>query len=315
MSIFSFVSLLLYSTLVAGQSYGFVYPSADQANLVFELGQNIDIQWKSPFKAINLAFIAEDGPLFQFFSQNNKGNQFTWAVNVNNSGSSSPYYYLYFENAADNSQHDYSALFRVDDPLSASSPTAAATVTVTPSPSLKGSPTIITGGATVIVTKAVTLSPTTASTAAASSTNSADSSTGLSRGAKIGIGLGVPLGILILVGLAFLAVWSSWRHSRAAKRDAVLPGISNLGDGGYATDNIPVVGGAGYLSPPGYSQQGAKLTKPHGYVAVQQYPLMSELPTLNQRVPGVQELPHGFYEPRELDATNTGIDSSNRGYR
>ena len=182
---------------------------------------------------------------------------------MNNSGSTSPYHYLYFENVADNSQHYYSALFRVNDQGNANSSTAAATV---------------------IVTKAITLSPTAAAT---TSTNSADSSgsTGLSRSAKIGIGVGVPLGILFFIGLAFLAVWSSWRHSRAAKRDATLPGISNLDNDGYAIDNVPVVGGAGYGLAPGYSQQGASLAKPHGYVAVQQYPLMSELSAVNQPIP------------------------------
>lgn len=72
MLIFPLASLLLYSALTAGQSYGFVYPNAtnpNQADLVFDLGQNIDIQWNSPFKAVKLAFKAEDGRLFQFFSR------------------------------------------------------------------------------------------------------------------------------------------------------------------------------------------------------------------------------------------------------
>lgn len=67
MFVCSLVSILLFNALAAGQSYGFVYPNAP--DLVFLLGQNIDIKWNTPFKAIKLAFIAQDGPLFQFFSR------------------------------------------------------------------------------------------------------------------------------------------------------------------------------------------------------------------------------------------------------
>lgn len=191
---------------------------------------------------------------------------------------------------------------------------ATATVTITPSPSLQASPSTVAGGSTVIITQAITLSPTTASTAAASVTNSADTSgsTGLSPGAKLGIGVGVPLGILFILGLAFVAVWSSWRHSRDAKRDAGLPGLSNPGNSGYATDNIAM---ASYAVPEDSGDQGAKLVKPTGYVPVRQYPPMSELPTVQERNAGVHELPPGSYQPQELDADNAGVDQKNRGYR
>jgi hypothetical protein len=72
------LSLFTYSILVAGEDYGFIYPNATKAsdqNLVFLLGQEIDIQWNSPFAAIKLAFIAEDGPVFEFFSR----KSCTWA--------------------------------------------------------------------------------------------------------------------------------------------------------------------------------------------------------------------------------------------
>ena len=57
---------------MSGEDYGFIYPNAtnpSDENLVLELGQMIDIKWNSPFTAIKLAFIAENGPVFQFFSR------------------------------------------------------------------------------------------------------------------------------------------------------------------------------------------------------------------------------------------------------
>ena len=72
MLLYSYILLFVCSILVAGENYGFVYPNAtnpSNENLVLELGQVIDIKWNSPFTAIKLAFIAEDGPVFQFFSR------------------------------------------------------------------------------------------------------------------------------------------------------------------------------------------------------------------------------------------------------
>ena len=66
------VLLLCLGQQVLSKSYGFVYPNATDSNdesLAFLLGEEIDIQWSSPFQAIKLAFIADDGPVFQFFSR------------------------------------------------------------------------------------------------------------------------------------------------------------------------------------------------------------------------------------------------------
>ena len=52
--------------------YGFAYPNATDPvdkNLALDLGQIIDIQWRTPFPTINLGFIAEDGKVFEFFSR------------------------------------------------------------------------------------------------------------------------------------------------------------------------------------------------------------------------------------------------------
>ncbi|MCJ1384644.1 hypothetical protein MMC17_007762 [Xylographa soralifera] len=309
--------------LVAGEDYGFTYPNAtdpSDENLVLELGQVIDIKWNSPFTAIKLAFIAEDGPVFQFFSQNNTGSSLTWAVNVNNSDSSQPYYYLYFENEDDNSQHYYSALFRIDNPVDAeSTATAAATVTITPSPTLQASKS--TGGATtIIVTKAITPSPTTASSlvttalasltstigaAGASSTGQVtDDSSGLSQSAKIGIGVGVPLGVLLLVGLAVIAVWSSWRHSRAAKRDSETPGIYHgAGTGGYVNPGIPPTLAAGYGGQQSAYQQHAENLEKKGVTGYTPVPQP------------IHELQQNTTEPQELGTYDAGHDSGYRDYR
>ncbi|MCJ1401188.1 hypothetical protein MMC11_004400 [Xylographa trunciseda] len=312
---YSIILLFICGSLVAGEDYGFVYPNATSSadkDLVLELGQVIDVEWNSPFSAVKLAFIAEDGPVFQFFSQNNTGSSLTWAVNVNNSDSSQPYYYLYFENENDNSQHYYSALFRIDNPVNAeSTATAAATVTITPSPTLQASKSTK-GATTVIITKAITPSPTIASslitTASASSTStvgaagasstgniSQDSSSGLSQSAKIGIGIGVPLGVLLLVGLAVIAVWSSWRHSRAAKGDSETPGMHHgAGIDRYANPGMPSTIAAGYNGQhSAYDQHAEKLEKQgvHGYAPVPQ----------PNEVSGVHELPQNTTEPQELD--------------
>ena len=245
----------------------------------------------------------------QHLPENNTGNSLTWAVNVNNSDSSQPYYYLYFENEDDNSQHYYSALFRIDNPVNAeSTATAAATVTITPSPTLQASKSTD-GATTVIITKAITPSPTTASsimtTASASSTGTVgaagasstgtvtDASSGLSQSAKIGIGVGVPLGVLLLVGLAVIAVWSSWRHSRAAKGDSETPGIHHgPGSGGYVNPG----------QQSGYHEQAMKLEKQGvtGYAPVPQ---------------PIHELPQNTTEPQELDTYDAGHDSGYRDYR
>ncbi|MCJ1389513.1 hypothetical protein MMC18_002370 [Xylographa bjoerkii] len=329
MLLYSFILLFICSVLVASEDYGFVYPNStnpSDENLVLELGQVIDIKWNSPFTAIKLAFIAENGPVFQFFSQNNTGKSLTWTVNVNNSDSSQPYYYLYFENEDDNSQHYYSALFRVDNPVNAeSTATAAATVTVTPSPTLQAAKSAD-GATTVIITKAITASPTKASSikptasASSTSTNGAarasstgtiahDSSSGLSQSAKIGIGVGVPLGVLLLVGLAVIAVWSSWRHSRAAKGDSESPGIhQGAGTGGYTNAGIPSALAAGYGGQQSaYDQHAEKLEKQgvHGYAPVPQ----------PGEVPGIHELPQNTTEPQELGTYDAGHDSGYRDYK
>ena len=233
-------------------------------------------------------------------------------MNVNNSDSSQPYYYLYFENEDDNSQHYYSALFRIDNPVDAeSTATAAATVTITPSPTLQASKS--TGGATtVIITKAITPSPTTASShkttasaAAASSTGEAtNDSSGLSQSAKIGIGVGVPLGVLLLVGLAVIAVWSSWRHSRAAKGDSEISGFQHgTGSGEYGNPGMPPALANGYgEQQSAYHQQAKNMEKPGvtGYTPVPQ---------------PMHELPQNTTEPQELGTYDEGHDSGYRDYR
>jgi len=323
MLLYSFILVFVCSILVAGEDYGFIYPNATKPsdqNLVLELGQVIDIKWNSPFTAIKLAFIAEDGPVFQFFSQNNTDNSLTWAVNVNNSDSSQPYYYLYFENEDDNSQHYYSALFRIDNPVNAeSTATAAATVTITPSPTLQASKS--TGGATtVIITKAITPSPTTTSslitTASASVTNTlgaakasstgkvTNGSSGLSQSAKIGIGVGVPLGVLLLVALAIIAVWSSWRHSRAAKGDTETPGTYHGGgSGGYGNPGIPLSLGAGYGGQQLADHQHAEKLQKQGVAGYTPVPQP------------IHELPQNTTEPQELGTYDAGHDSGYRDYR
>ncbi|MCJ1256418.1 Mucin-12 [Lignoscripta atroalba] len=330
----------------------------------------MDIQWRSPFSAIKLAFIAEDGDVFQFFSQNNSGSDFTWPVNVNNSGSASPFYYLYFENQDDNTQHYYSALFKVVNPVNAEqTSTAPATVTITPTPVILGSA-ITQGGTTVIITRSITLSlpsePTTVSSSssspstpssassassqiggAGSNSNPTDSSTststessgsstptaagasaastldtvpppspgGLSQGAKIGIGIGVPIGVITLVGLGVLAVWRSWRHSRAAKQDPHSTGISQ-DPAGYADDNnAPVTGAAGYrrhesAAYNGGGQETAKIpNQPVMYTPVQQQQGMSEMPNTNlHNLP-----PSQHHAPHEMDGYGDGYGQG--GYR
>ena len=251
-------------------------------------------------------------------SENNTGDSYTWAVNVNNSDSSQPYYYLYFENEDDNSQHYYSALFRVDNPVDAESTgTAAATVTIIPSPSLQAS-TSANGATTVIITKAIIPSPTTASAtsmstigaagASSTSTTSNGSSSGLSQSAKIGIGVGVgvPLGVLLIVALVVFAVW---RHSRAAKRTPEAIGMyAGPGTGGYANSGLPPTAAAGYgEQQSAYNQHGEKLAKQgvHGYAPVPQPGL----------VPGIHELAQNTTEPQELGTYDPGHDSGYRNYR
>jgi hypothetical protein len=255
--------------------------------------------------------------------ENNTGSSFTWAVNVNNSDSTSPYYYLYFENEDDNTENYYSALFRVDAAVDAAS-TLAATTTVTPTPSLQASQTTLAGGSTVFLTHVITQSATVASSRTAAATSSSATSTatdtavGLSTGAKVGLGVGIPLGIIALIAAACIIIWAAKRSSRAGRMTqngpGVYTGMNNSGSHVYVNNTIPMAGPAPYAQDSPYGQQGVEMdhfapgAKPYGYAPVQQQPI-------NQGV-GMHELADTAprAQAQELDTNNEGHDGL-RKYR
>ena len=72
MYIFSLLYILLYDSFAIGQHYGFVYPNATNPthqNLVLEVGEEIDVEWRIPFTSTNLAIVSNDPDYFQVFSR------------------------------------------------------------------------------------------------------------------------------------------------------------------------------------------------------------------------------------------------------
>ena len=197
-------------------------------------------------------------------------------MNVNDSGSSSPFYYLYFENEYNNTEHYYSALFRVNDGTkgSVSTSTAPASITVTPTPKVQASQTTI-GTATAVITELITPLPqtsersiikpsaaqtvrsTTSAASGASSTRESNSvAHGLSQGSKVGIGVGVSLGIIAVAGLALLSMLRS-RRCTTGGGDGYGIEQSPLA---HASDNAGIAGAEGCLKQPSaYAQHSAKL--------------------------------------------------------
>lgn len=226
-------------------------------------------------------------------------------MNVNNSGSSLPYYYLFFKNPANNSQNYQSALLQIVTPVDA----AASATKTTLSTSSTVSQTV-NGETTVFITQPVTLSATSTkhAAAAASATGSPVSANnaspaGLSSGAKVGLGVGIPLGVIAAVGLGVFAVWSSWRHSRAAKR-------AGPGGGNYADQQTPYgAAQATYGAQTAYSPHDS-VAKPgsFGYMPVNQKPTTSE-------AVGLYELPPDTVRPQPHELSSGETDATgHRGY-
>jgi hypothetical protein len=96
------LQFLLCLPFVSAQNWGFAFPNgSDPRNTdqTFMLGEVLDIQWNTPFPIVNLAVVAQDANAFVFLTHNDSQNSFAWDVNVNCTGFTQPFFYLYLENA------------------------------------------------------------------------------------------------------------------------------------------------------------------------------------------------------------------------
>jgi len=266
-------------TLVAADPYGFSWPNATDPStngLTIPLGQAINIKWNSPFQAVKLGFIAEDGGAFMFFDQNDTGNTLNWAVNVNNSGSNSANYFLYFENAQNSSQNYYSREFKISgipgiSDNSASGSWAPTSTPATAKPSATKLVGISTNAATTMfVTQSITpgtgasavtagsAAPTATTVAADSSSSSSSSST--SSDTKVGLGVGIPVAICAIGAVGFAAWYFRRRQQRRQSSSLIIssPLMVEGGGGGAGARAYPVkqpplpgiAGPGGYYQPP-----------------------------------------------------------------
>ncbi|MCJ1372526.1 hypothetical protein MMC20_003751 [Loxospora ochrophaea] len=216
MLILSFLVLLGFCTLFASaqsdtsnetaEAGYFTFPNpniVDDQNLVFQVGDTVNITWNTTY-AIDLSFLDADAQDEITFDQGDLGSSYSWIVNVNNSNGTSPYFWFVLENSDNSSQYAYSAQFRVDEPLDVSASSKLATSTIKPTTTPHAT-------SAVYITKLVTQVPTTSTSTGPSSisatTTSAptQTSSGLSTGAKAGIGVGVPVGVIAIGGLGFIA--------------------------------------------------------------------------------------------------------------
>lgn len=139
-----------------------------------------------------------------------------------------------------------------------------------------------------------------ASSSTTSSINVGSDYSGLSKSAKLGIGIGVPLAVLALIGLAVLAVWSSWRHSRAAEGVPKLPPF-------VQRPSSSVYRSYGPPSPTTTAGYGIRHSAYSAYDQRSPYDQHSEMlmnPAERGFAPVQEDQSHGFYEmpPSRVEA-------------
>lgn len=273
----------LAATTACPQGYGFVYPNATDptdANLSYDRGQKINVQWRTPWQSVKLGFRGSDSDTFIFIDGISGGTtqtNYNWNVDVDNSNNDNSQYYLYIEDASDNSNNCYSAEWSIQDSSGSSASTTGqsssaskpSTSKTTLQSTTQSASAVTTTGASGLTTVLVT--PTASSISslsigaagAGSSTATATATptpTGLSSGAKAGIGIGVALGVLAIAGILF-GCWYLRRKQKAISESgnhwesATKQGGTNMATEAKSFPTAGEAGGgvAGYYEPPKYA--------------------------------------------------------------
>ncbi|KAK1983943.1 hypothetical protein LZ30DRAFT_460575 [Colletotrichum cereale] len=194
-----------------------------QGNAVHELGDKINLQWKTDLASVNILlwqFTGDDRGRSSQIAKEMKATEFTWAVSyagfpADFNPSYSSVFNVAMYRSGDTSYSARSKYFNISAPASS---TASASTPILPTPTSNSKEATT---ATTTTTSAPTPNPNTVSVA-----NSSEGS--FSGGAVAAIAIGAVLGVLVVVGVVGWLVWRNLRGKTA--------------DGGHPSEQVTFVG-------------------------------------------------------------------------